>query len=173
MDKTHFKSIFGGSVGNLIEWYDWYAYSVFALYFAGSFFPEGDQTAQLLNTAGIFAIGFLMRPIGGWVMGIFRSEREESRAYIVGVDDEPGFSYDRVNADLRGYWYRGTGFVGVRSHDTRIKYRGRIWRGSDVFERDCTAWEKRYLLEFSVRKYYDGATSGAFNIASPPEMVAD
>jgi len=56
-------------VGNLVEWYDWYAYSAFALYFSGSFFPRGDETAQLLNTAGVFALGFLMRPIGGWIFG--------------------------------------------------------------------------------------------------------
>ncbi|MNU78564.1 Alpha-ketoglutarate permease [compost metagenome] len=63
------KAIVGGSIGNLVEWYDWYAYSAFSLYFSGSFFPEQDETAQLLNTAGIFAVGFLMRPIGGWMFG--------------------------------------------------------------------------------------------------------
>lgn len=59
------KAIIGGSIGNLVEWYDWYAYAAFAIYFSASFFPNGNQTAQLLNTAGIFAVGFLMRPIGG------------------------------------------------------------------------------------------------------------
>jgi MFS transporter, MHS family, alpha-ketoglutarate permease len=59
------QSIFRGSVGNLVEWYDWYVYSAFSLYFAKSFFPKGDLTAQLLNTAAVFAVGFLMRPIGG------------------------------------------------------------------------------------------------------------
>ncbi len=63
------KAIIGGSIGNLVEWYDWYAYSAFSLYFSGAFFPEADATAQLLNTAGIFAVGFLMRPIGGWMFG--------------------------------------------------------------------------------------------------------
>src|SRR3954466_15135958 len=63
------KAIFGGSVGNLVEWYDWYAYSAFAIYFSASFFPNSNPTAQLLNTAGIFALGFLMRPIGGWMFG--------------------------------------------------------------------------------------------------------
>lgn len=63
------KAIIGGSIGNLVEWYDWYAYSAFSLYFSGAFFPEQDATAQLLNTAGIFAVGFLMRPIGGWLFG--------------------------------------------------------------------------------------------------------
>lgn len=63
------KAIIGGSIGNLVEWYDWYAYSAFSLYFSGAFFPESNATAQLLNTAGIFAVGFLMRPIGGWMFG--------------------------------------------------------------------------------------------------------
>lgn len=63
------KAIFGGSVGNLVEWYDWYAYSAFALYFSAAFFPAGNPTAQLLNTAGVFALGFLMRPVGGWLFG--------------------------------------------------------------------------------------------------------
>ncbi|HEY1202997.1 MAG TPA: alpha-ketoglutarate transporter, partial [Niastella sp.] len=63
------KAIITGSAGNLVEWYDWYAYAAFALYFAPVFFPEGNETVQLLNTAAIFAVGFLMRPIGGWLFG--------------------------------------------------------------------------------------------------------
>ena len=69
ISSSRLKAIFGGSIGNLVEWYDWYAYSAFALYFSASFFPQGNKTAQLLNTAGIFALGFLMRPIGGWLFG--------------------------------------------------------------------------------------------------------
>ena len=65
------KAIVIGSSGNLVEWYDFYTYSAFALYFASAFFPKGSQTAQLLNTAAIFAVGFLMRPIGGWLFGHF------------------------------------------------------------------------------------------------------
>lgn len=63
------KAIMSGSIGNLVEWYDWYAYSAFSIYFAPVFFPQSDSTVQLLNTAGIFAVGFLMRPIGGWLFG--------------------------------------------------------------------------------------------------------
>lgn len=63
------KAIISGSIGNLVEWYDWYAYSAFSIYFAPVFFPSDDPTVQLLNTAGIFAVGFLMRPIGGWLFG--------------------------------------------------------------------------------------------------------
>lgn len=62
-------ALVGGSIGNLVEWYDWFVYSSFALYFASSFFPKGDQTAQLINTAAVFAVGFLMRPVGGWILG--------------------------------------------------------------------------------------------------------
>ena len=65
------KSILGGSAGNLVEWFDWYVYSAFGLYFAPHFFPKGDPTAQLLNTAAVFAVGFIMRPIGAWIMGIY------------------------------------------------------------------------------------------------------
>lgn len=59
----------GGSLGNLVEWYDWFVYASFAVYFAESFFPGGNPTTRLMNTAGIFAVGFLMRPVGGWVLG--------------------------------------------------------------------------------------------------------
>ncbi|NWK96555.1 alpha-ketoglutarate permease [Sphingobium lactosutens] len=65
------KAIIGGSTGNLVEWYDWYAYAAFTLYFAPHFFPSEDRTAQLLSAAGIFAVGFLMRPIGAWLMGVY------------------------------------------------------------------------------------------------------
>ena len=44
--KTRLRSIVGGSVGNLVEWYDWYVYSAFSLYFAKSFFPPANQTVQ-------------------------------------------------------------------------------------------------------------------------------
>jgi MHS family alpha-ketoglutarate permease-like MFS transporter len=57
-------------MGNLVEWFDWYVYAAFSLYFANSFFPKGDLTLQLLGTSGVFAIGFLMRPVGGWLLGL-------------------------------------------------------------------------------------------------------
>jgi MFS transporter, MHS family, alpha-ketoglutarate permease len=63
------RAILVGSSGNLVEWYDFYVYAAFSLYFAKAFFPEGDQTAQLLSSAAIFAVGFLMRPVGAWLFG--------------------------------------------------------------------------------------------------------
>jgi MHS family alpha-ketoglutarate permease-like MFS transporter len=71
MSGRRIRDILGGSAGNLVEWYDWYAYTSLSLYFAASFFPKGDPTAQLLSTAAIFAVGFLMRPVGALVMGAY------------------------------------------------------------------------------------------------------
>jgi MFS transporter, MHS family, alpha-ketoglutarate permease len=74
-------SIIGGSVGNLVEWFDWYVYASFSLYFAKAFFPKGDQTAQLLSAAAVFAVGFLMRPVGAWMMGAY-ADRVGRRAAL-------------------------------------------------------------------------------------------
>ncbi|WP_286916432.1 MULTISPECIES: MFS transporter [Pseudomonas] len=79
------KSIFSGSVGNMVEWYDWYVYAAFSLYFAQVFFPKGSLNAQLLNTAAIFAVGFLMRPIGGWLMGLYADRKGRKAALMASV----------------------------------------------------------------------------------------
>src|ERR1700741_1749131 len=63
------KAILIGSIGNLVEWYDFYAYTAFALYFAPAFFPNSDPVVQQLNAAVQFAATFLMRPLGGWLFG--------------------------------------------------------------------------------------------------------
>lgn len=67
--RRRIRAIFIGSVGNLVEWYDFYAYAAFALYFAGAFFPNSDPVVQQLNAALLFAAGFLVRPLGGWLFG--------------------------------------------------------------------------------------------------------
>jgi MHS family alpha-ketoglutarate permease-like MFS transporter len=75
------KAILGGSAGNLVEWYDWFAYASFSIYFAKVFFPKGDQTAQYMNTALVFALGFLARPVGAWLMGLY-ADRSGRRAAL-------------------------------------------------------------------------------------------
>lgn len=85
ISKQRLKSIIGGSIGNLVEWYDWFAYSAFSLYFSSAFFPEANHTAQLLNTAGIFAVGFLMRPIGGWLFGGIADKIGRKKAMTLSV----------------------------------------------------------------------------------------
>src|SRR5678815_5400559 len=76
--ERRLKSIFIGSVGNLVEWYDFYAYTAFALYFAPAFFPNSDPVVQQLNAAVLFAATFLMRPLGGWLFG-FIADRHGRR----------------------------------------------------------------------------------------------
>ena len=83
--KLRLKSILGGSAGNLVEWFDWYVYSAFGLYFAPVFFPEGNSTAQLMSVAAVFAVGFLMRPIGAWVMGIYADRRGRKAGLTLSV----------------------------------------------------------------------------------------
>jgi len=83
--RYRLKSIFGGSIGNLVEWYDWYSYSAFALYFSPIFFPNSSPNAQLLDTAGIFAVGFLMRPIGGWLFGTIADKHGRKQSMALSV----------------------------------------------------------------------------------------
>ncbi|MGZ6016362.1 MAG: MFS transporter [Phenylobacterium sp.] len=79
------KAILGGSAGNLVEWYDWFAYSSTSHYFAAQFFPKGDAVAQQLQTAAIFAAGFVMRPIGAWLMGIYADRAGRRTALTLAV----------------------------------------------------------------------------------------
>jgi MHS family alpha-ketoglutarate permease-like MFS transporter len=67
--RRRIGAIFGGSIGNLVEWYDWYVYATFALYFSHAFFPDDNPVIRQLNTAAVFAAGFLIRPIGSWALG--------------------------------------------------------------------------------------------------------
>ena len=86
-NASRLRSIVGGSAGNLVEWYDWYTYAAAALYFAPLFFPKGDQTAQLLQAAAVFAVGFFARPLGAWLMGLYadRAGRRAALTLSVGM----------------------------------------------------------------------------------------
>jgi MHS family alpha-ketoglutarate permease-like MFS transporter len=84
-EPRRIRSIIGGSAGNLVEWYDWYVYSAFTLYFAKSFFPAASSTALLMNAAAVFAVGFLMRPVGGWLMGRYADRHGRRTALSVSV----------------------------------------------------------------------------------------
>ncbi len=84
MDKDRrIFSILVVSAGNLVEWFDFYIYSFCAIYFAPAFFPQGNTTTQLLNTAGIFAAGFFMRPLGAWFFGRLADRHGRRLATIV------------------------------------------------------------------------------------------
>src|SRR5258708_22419726 len=78
-------AIVAASSGNLVEWFDFYTYAFCAIYFAPAFFPKSDPTVQLLNTAGVFAAGFLMRPIGGWMFGRIADRRGRKNSLVISV----------------------------------------------------------------------------------------
>ncbi|CCG88141.1 MFS transporter [Erwinia piriflorinigrans] len=78
-------AIVGASSGNLVEWFDFYVYSFCSLYFAHIFFPSGNPTTQLLQTAGVFAAGFLMRPIGGWIFGYIGDKHGRKTSMLISV----------------------------------------------------------------------------------------
>ncbi len=79
------KNILGGSAGNFVEWFDWFAYSAFAIYFSRAFFPAGDQTAQLLSAAAIFAVGFIARPVGALLFGRYADRAGRRTALTLSV----------------------------------------------------------------------------------------
>ena len=85
MGREQWKKIWVGSAGNMVEWFDWFVYASFAIYFADSFFPEGNDTANLMNTMGIFAVGFFMRPVGGWLLGRIGDRRGRKAALTLTV----------------------------------------------------------------------------------------
>jgi MHS family alpha-ketoglutarate permease-like MFS transporter len=79
------KAIIVGSAGNLVEWFDFYCYAAFSLYFANSFFPSQDPVAQMMSTAGIFALGFFVRPIGGFIFGYLGDRHGRKIALMISV----------------------------------------------------------------------------------------
>jgi MFS transporter, MHS family, alpha-ketoglutarate permease len=83
--RRRLRNIVGGSAGNLVEWFDWYVYSAFALYFAHAFFPKGDRTSELLQTAAVFAVGFVFRPVGAWLMGIYADHKGRKAGLTLSV----------------------------------------------------------------------------------------
>ena len=70
MTSTHLRRVIAaGMIGNVLEWYDFAIYGYFAAQIGRHFFPHEDAVAQLLSTFGIFAVGYLMRPVGGVIVG--------------------------------------------------------------------------------------------------------
>ena len=166
--RQRLQSIFGGSIGNLVEWYDWYAYSAFAIYFADTFFPKDNPTVQLLNTAAIFALGFLMRPIGGWVLGRYADRRGRKAALTLSVTlmcsgsliiaVTPGFTTIGYLAPALLLCARLLqGFSVGGEYGTSATYMSEI----------ATAAQSRILFRHFVRDSGDGATARARRIADP------
>ena len=154
MSKTgahRLRNIIGGSAGNLVEWYDWYIYAAFALYFAPVFFPEGDRTSQLLNTAAIFAVGFVMRPIGAWIMGVYADSKGRKAGLTLSVSLMClGSLAIARDADLRQIGPLAPALLRHRADDPGPQPRRRIWAERDLSERDGGPRAARLLFELPI-----------------------
>ncbi|MFI7127510.1 MFS transporter [Nonomuraea sp. NPDC050153] len=70
--KSRVRQLMAASIGNVVEWYDWYAYTFLATYFSAQVFPKSEGgLVALLSAYGVFAVGFFMRPLGGLLVGAF------------------------------------------------------------------------------------------------------
>ncbi|GAA5151416.1 MULTISPECIES: MFS transporter [Amycolatopsis] len=87
MTPAQRRAVFAGAIGNAVEWVDWAVYSTFASVFSGQFFPAGNETAALLSTLVVFAVGFFMRPIGAAVLGSYgdRHGRKKAMTLTIGL----------------------------------------------------------------------------------------
>lgn len=79
------RVIFGAGVGNALEWYDWSVYAIFAPFFAERFFDPGNPVSAMLSTLAVFAVGFVMRPLGGIFFGWFADRLGRQRAMVLSM----------------------------------------------------------------------------------------
>ncbi|TQC46556.1 MFS transporter [Rhodococcus sp. WS4] len=83
--RTGVRPLAAAAVGNVVEWFDLTIYATFAVYFAPLFFPASDPTAALLSTFAVFAVGFFVRPLGGWLIGSYADKRGRKRALTLTI----------------------------------------------------------------------------------------
>lgn len=79
------KAIIAGGIGNAVEWVDWAVYTTFSSVFAHHFFPKGDPIAALLATLAIFAVGFVMRPVGAAIMGAYADRHGRKKGLVLTI----------------------------------------------------------------------------------------
>src|SRR5215471_4867142 len=85
MGSLKLRTSLAGGVGNLLEWYDFAVFGYFAPFISSQFFPADDPVAGLINTFGIFAAGYLMRPIGGVLFGQIGDRLGRARALRLSI----------------------------------------------------------------------------------------
>lgn len=79
------RVIFGVGIGTVLEWYDWGIYAIFAPFFAGQFFDDANPLSAFLSTLAVFAVGFLMRPLGGFFFGWLADRRGRRSAMVLSM----------------------------------------------------------------------------------------
>lgn len=86
------KAVVAGSIGNTVEWVDWAVYATFSSVFAGQFFPSDNEAAALLSTLAVFAVGFLMRPVGGALLGAYSDRHGRKKGLTLTISLMAGAS---------------------------------------------------------------------------------
>ena len=146
------KAIFVGSIGNLVEWYDFYAYAAFALYFASAFFPGNDPVVQQLNAAILFAFGFIVRPIGGWLFGHLADHYGRRNALMLSVLLMCfGSLMIAVTPTYASIGVARAGAARPRAHDSGAEPRRRVRHQRDLSHRGRRREAPRLLFELPVR----------------------
>ncbi|TQM14030.1 MFS transporter [Pseudonocardia kunmingensis] len=87
------KAIVAGAIGNTVEWVDWAVYATLAPIFASQFFAPGDETVALLSTLAVFAVGFIMRPIGGAVLGAYADRHGRKKGLMLTISLMAGAAF--------------------------------------------------------------------------------
>ena len=150
--RRRVKAIFIGSIGNLVEWYDFYAYAAFALYFAGSFFPGNDPVVQQLNAAILFAVGFIVRPIGGWLFGHLADHYGRRNALMLSVLLMCfGSLMIAVTPTYASIGIAAPVLLGLRADDPGPEPRRRVRHERDLPDRGRRREASRLLFELPVR----------------------
>ena len=85
LPKGTVKAIVAGSIGNVVEWVDWSIYGLAAPFIAAQFFPKSSSVTGLLQTYGVFAIGFLARPIGSMIIGPYGDKHGRNKALALSI----------------------------------------------------------------------------------------
>ncbi|OON71926.1 MFS transporter [Streptomyces tsukubensis] len=85
LNRSQRKAIVAGTIGNTVEWVDWSLYSIFASVIADEFFPKGDEAVSLLATLAVFAVGFVMRPVGAAVLGAYADRKGRKKGMTLTV----------------------------------------------------------------------------------------
>ena len=150
--RRRIRAIFIGSIGNLVEWYDFYAYAAFALYFAGAFFPNSDPVVQQLNAALLFAAGFLVRPLGGWLFGYLADHHGRRGALMLSVSLMCFGSLMIAAAPTYCFnWYLRTYLTRDRSHHSGPEPWWRVRNQCNLPYRNGRSAESGLLLQLPIR----------------------
>ena len=136
------KVIAAGAVGNVLEWYDFAVYGYFAAAIGRAFFPQEDRVAQVLAAFGIFAVGFLMRPVGGALIGYIgdRFGRRTALTVSVAAMAIPTF----LVGVLPGYQTLGVAYSSFGNYDSEIDGR------ADPVGVNSPQWTGFYRLEYGL-----------------------